>query len=137
MLSTTSGVRSRGSTLFRRRPTGWSYVALIRSRTTELHEAAVRFSDERTLVRHYSIVKYGSKGFELPDILSHSGEVILPIFSSEQAAREFLCLSPPGERWCVRGFSGGELASVLFASHARVKGVLLDPHPGVDRKSVV
>ena len=91
----------------------------------------MRFSDERTLVRHYSLVKYGSKGFELPDILSHSGEVILPIFSSEQAAREFLCLSPLGERWCVRGFSGGELASVLFASHARVKGVLLDPHPGV------
>jgi hypothetical protein len=88
------------------------------------------FSDEHTLVRHYLIVKYGSKGFELPDILSHSGEVILPIFSSEQAAREFFCLSPFGNRWCVRGFSGGELASVLFAFHARAKGVLLDPHPG-------
>jgi hypothetical protein len=45
-------------------------------------------------------------------------------------AQEFLSLSSLGEGWYVRGFSGGELVSVLFAFHAGMKGVLLDSHPG-------
>jgi hypothetical protein len=53
------------------------------------------------------------------------------VFSSEEAAREFLSLSPLGEGWCVRGFSGGELVSLIFAFHAGMKGVLLDPYPEV------
>jgi len=55
--------------------------------------------------------------------------VILPVFSSEEAAWEFLSLSSLGTRWYVRGFSGGELVSVIFAFHVRIKGVLLDPRP--------
>jgi len=66
---------------------------------------------------------------ELPDVRSDSGEVILPVFSSEKAAWEFLSLSSLGTRWYVRGFSGGELVSVLFAFCTRIRGVLLDPHP--------
>jgi hypothetical protein len=79
--------------------------------------------------QHYLIVGYGSKGLELPHILSDSDEEILPVFSSEAAAQEFLSLSSLGKRWYVRGFSGGELVSMLFAFHARMKGVLLDPQP--------
>jgi hypothetical protein len=86
------------------------------------------FSEEHALVQHYLIVGHLGKGLELPDILSHYSEEILPVFSSEEAAREFLYLSPLGERWYVRGFSGGELVSVLFA--LRINGVLLDPSPG-------
>jgi hypothetical protein len=52
------------------------------------------------------------------------------VFSSEETAQEFLSLSSLGEGWCIRGFSRGELVSVLFAFHAGMKGVLLDPHPG-------
>ena len=89
------------------------------------------FSEEHMLLQHYLIVGHGSKGLELPHIFSDSGEEILPAFSSEEAAKEFLSLSSLGEGWYVRGFSGGELVSVLFAFHARMKGVLLDPHPGV------
>jgi hypothetical protein len=91
----------------------------------------VWFSEEHMLLQHYLIVGHGSKGLELPHIFSDSGEEILPAFSSEEAAKEFLSLSSLGEGWYVRGFSGGELVSVLFAFHARMKGVLLDPHPGV------
>lgn len=91
-------------------------------------EHAVLYSEP---LGHYLIVGHGSMGLELPDILSGSGEMILPVFSSEEAAKEFLALSSLGERWHVRGFSGGELVSVLFAFHAGMKGVLLDPHPGV------
>jgi hypothetical protein len=101
---------------------------LIKSRSTESHGSGMWFSEEHALVQHYLIVGHLGKGLELPDILSHYSEEILPVFSSEEAAREFLYLSPLGERWYVRGFSGGELVSVLFA--LRINGVLLDPSPG-------
>jgi hypothetical protein len=103
---------------------------LIEPGDTESHGPAMWFSEEHTLVQHYLIVGYGSKGLEQPDIFSDSGEEILPVFSSEEAARGFLALSSLGKRWYVRGFSGGELVSVIFAFHTRVKGVLLDPQPG-------
>jgi hypothetical protein len=80
--------------------------------------------------QHYLIVGYGNKGLELPHILSDSDEEILPVFSSEEAAQEFLSLSSLHKGLCVRGFSGGELVSMLFAFHARMKGVLLDPQLG-------
>jgi hypothetical protein len=81
------------------------------------------------LPQHYLIAGYGSKGVELPHILSDSGEEILPVFSTKTAAQEFLSSSPLGEGWYVRGFSGGELVSMLFAFRARMKGVALDPQP--------
>ncbi len=82
------------------------------------------------LPQHYLIVGYGSKGVELPHLLSGSGEEILPVFSTKTAAQDFFSSSPLGEGWYVRGFSGGELVSMLFAFHARMKGVLLDPQLG-------
>src|SRR5215208_7363677 len=130
MLSTVSGVRTRTSTLFRRKPTGWSLVALIDPSDTGSHGSGVWFSERHKPLQHYLIVAHARKGLELPDILSDSGEEVLPVFSSEEAAQEFLSLSSLGKRWCIRGFSGGELVSVLFAFHARINGVLLDPHPG-------
>jgi hypothetical protein len=104
---------------------------LIESRGTGSHGQAVWFSEEHTLLQHYLIVGHGSKGLELPRIFSDSGEEVLPVFSSEEAAREFLSLSSLGKGWYVRDFSGGELVSVIFAFHTNVKGVLLDPQPGV------
>ncbi len=89
------------------------------------------FSGEHTPVQHYLIVGHTSKGLELPHIFSASGEEVLPVFSSEEAAREFLSLSSLGKGWYVRDFSGGELVSVIFAFHTSVKGVLLDSQPGV------
>jgi hypothetical protein len=107
---------------------------LIEPRSTGSHEHAVRFSEEHAPLERYVIVGHGSKGLELPPICcwDSSGEEVLPVFSSEQAAREFLsCLSSSlGKGWYVRGFSGGELVSMLYAFHRRIKGVLLDPPPG-------
>lgn len=97
---------------------------------TVSHGSAVWFSEVHTPLQHYLIVARGRKGLELPDILSNSGEEVLPVFSSEEAAQEFLSLSSLGKRWYVRGFSCGELVSVLFAFHVRIEGVLIDPHPG-------
>jgi hypothetical protein len=98
---------------------------------TGSHWHAVWFSEEHTLVQRYLIVGHGSKGLELPHLCSDSGEEVLPVFSSEEAAREFLSLSSLGQGWRVRGFSSGELVSVIFAFHTGMKGVLLDPHPAV------
>jgi hypothetical protein len=103
---------------------------LINSSGAGSHGPSVWYSEEHTPLQHYLIVAHGSKGLELPDILSDYGEEILPVFVSEEAAQEFLSLSSLGKRWYVRGFSGGELVSVLFAFHGRIEGVLLDPHPG-------
>ena len=87
------------------------------------------FSEEHTPLQRYLVIGHSSKGLELPDILSDSGEVILPVFSSEEAAWEFLSSSSLGKRWYVKGFSGGELVSVLSAFHTKIEGVLFDPHP--------
>jgi hypothetical protein len=103
---------------------------LIEQGARDRHGCAVWFSEEHTPLQHYLIVRYGSKGLELPYIPSDPRQEILPVFSSEETAQEFLSLSSLGERWCIRGFSEGELVSVLFAFHAGMKGVLLDPHPG-------
>jgi hypothetical protein len=86
---------------------------------------------EHNPVQHYLIAGHSSKGVELPHIYLASGEEVLPVFSSEEAAREFLSLSSLGKDCYVRDFSGGELVSVIFAFHTGVRGVLLDPQPGV------
>ena len=102
---------------------------MIESRGTEPHGHAVWFSGEHTPVQHYLIVGHSKKGLELPHIFLASGEEVLPVFSSEEAAREFLSLSSLEKGWYVRDFSGGELVSVIFAFHTGMKGILLDPQP--------
>jgi hypothetical protein len=87
-------------------------------------------SDEYEPLQRYLIVGRVSKGLELPHIFLDSGEEVLPVFSSEDAAREFLFSSSLGKGWWVRGFSSGELVSVISAFHRRMKGVLLDSRPG-------
>jgi hypothetical protein len=98
----------------------------------EQHAAC--FSEEHTsLERYYLIVgHHASQGLELPHICCwDSGEEVLPVFSSKEAAQEFLSSSSSlGKGWYVRGFSGGELVSMLFAFHRRIKGALLDPPAG-------
>jgi hypothetical protein len=103
---------------------------LIEPGDTGSHGHVSWLSKEHTLLQRYLIVGHGSRGLELPHIVSDSGEEVLPVFSSEEAAQEFLSLSSLGKGWYVREFSGGELVSVLFAFHAGMKGILLDPQPG-------
>ena len=110
---------------------------MIESRSTGSHRYAAWYSEEHIPLQHYLIVGYCSKGIDLPRIFSHFGEEVLPVFSSEEAAWEFLSSSSLGKGWCVRGFSSGELVSVIFAFHTSVKGVLLDPQPGVISGDVI
>lgn len=103
---------------------------MTESKGTGSRRREVWFSEVHVLLPHYLIVGHGSKGLELPHSCSGIGAEVLPVFSSEEAAREFLSLSSLGKEWYVREFSRGELVSVLFAYHKQIKGVLLDPQPG-------
>ena len=58
------------------------------------------------------------------------GKEVLPVFSSAEAARRFLESLALDDRWHVRGFSGGELVSILFILHKRVAWVLPNPPLG-------
>jgi hypothetical protein len=78
----------------------------------------------------YLIARCGNKGLELPHVFLDSGEEVLPVFSSSEAARRFLSSLALDEGWYVREFSAGELVSMLFAFCAGIKRVLVDPLPG-------
>ncbi len=58
----------------------------------------------------------------------------LPIFSFEEEAQTFLCLSEEDDqegmrRWRPREATAGELVSILLAPCAEVRRVILDPLP--------
>jgi hypothetical protein len=79
---------------------------------------------------HYLIVRREPTGFEAPHTFFRCGERVLPVFCAREAARRFIDSRALGEGWYVRGFSVGELISLLFALHDRVAWVLFSPLPG-------
>jgi hypothetical protein len=79
---------------------------------------------------HYLIVRRELTGFEAPHTFFRYGERVLPVFCAREAARRFIDSRALGEGWYVRGFSAGELISLLFALHERVAWVLFSPLPG-------
>ena len=95
----------------------------------ESHEHSASSLAERPSLRRYLIVRSEPRGLELFRVHLNSAEEGLPVFSSMEAAHEFLPSLDLGERWCVREFSSGELVSVLFAFRMGIQQVLLDPLP--------
>ena len=79
---------------------------------------------------HYVIARRETTGFEVPHTFFHLGKEVLPVFSSAEAAQRFLASLALGESWHVRGFSTGELVSVLFIHRARVAWILPNPPLG-------
>ena len=79
---------------------------------------------------HYLIVRREPTGFEVPHTFFRCGEGVLPVFCARDAARRFIDSAALGERWYVRGFSVGEMISLLFALRERVAWVLFSPLPG-------
>jgi hypothetical protein len=79
---------------------------------------------------HFLIARREAAGFEAPHTFFRCGEGVLPVFCSREATRRFLVSRALGEGWYVRGFSVGELISLLFAVHERVAWVLFSPLPG-------
>jgi len=83
---------------------------------------------------HYLIVPLRRRGVEAPHTLLDSGEEVLPVFCSREAAQRFLKQRRLGEGWGVREFSTGELISLLFALHGRVRRILPNPLPEHPRR---
>jgi hypothetical protein len=79
---------------------------------------------------HYLIVRREPTGFEVPHTFFRCGEGVLPVFCAREAARRFIDSAALGEGWYVRGFSVGEMISLLFALRERVAWVLFSPLPG-------
>ena len=79
---------------------------------------------------HYLIVRREATGLEAPHTFFRCGERVLPVFCAREAARRFIASRAPGEGWYARGFSGGELISLLFALHESVAWVVSSPLPG-------
>ena len=84
----------------------------------------------RMALVHYLIVRREDAGREVPHTFFRCGERVLPVFCAREAARRFIATRNPDEGWYVRGFSGGELISLLFALHERVAWVVSSPLPG-------
>ena len=92
-------------------------------------EAASPLPEHPSLV-HYLIVRREATGFEAPHTFFRCGEGVLPVFCAREAASRFIASRALGEGWYVRGFSVGELISLLFALHERVEWVMFSPLPG-------
>ncbi|MBV9453564.1 MAG: hypothetical protein JOZ19_05510 [Rubrobacter sp.] len=90
---------------------------------------APRSSVERGKLSPYVLVRHKMCGLKLLPIPLKSGEQVLPVFSSAEAAQRFLPSAALGESWCVRECSAGEMVSLLFGLCANVKRVLLNPLP--------
>jgi hypothetical protein len=81
----------------------------------------------RPALPYYVIGRYGAKGLELLHIPLGSGAEILPMFSSEKLARDFLLSSAQEPGWYARESYTGELVSLLLGLCANVEWVLVDP----------
>jgi hypothetical protein len=91
---------------------------------------AAPLPDGRQAPLHYLIVRREPTGFEAPHTFFRCGERVLPVFCAREAARRFIATRAPDEGWYARGFSVGELISLLFALHESVAWVLSSPLPG-------
>jgi hypothetical protein len=87
-------------------------------------------SAERPSLVHYLIVRREPTSFETPHTFFRCGQGVLPVFCAREAASRFIASRALGEGWYVRGFSVGELISLLFALHERVEWVMFSPLPG-------
>src|ERR687894_445983 len=67
---------------------------------------------------------------EAPHTFFRCGERVLPVFCTREAARRVIASRALDEGWYARGFSGGELISLLFALHEGVAWVVFSPLPG-------
>jgi hypothetical protein len=92
-------------------------------------EAASLLTERHTPV-HYLIVRREITGFEAPHTFFRYGERVLPVFCVREEAGGLIASRDLGEGWHVRGYSVGELVSLLFALHESVAWVSFSPLPG-------
>lgn len=86
------------------------------------------FEDHSLFVR-YLIARHSHNRMDV--LVSYAeNEAALPVFSTKQAAWQFLRSTTPGSEWHVRESTAGELISLLMGHIADVEMVVLDPSAG-------
>jgi hypothetical protein len=93
-------------------------------------EAASLPAGRQALVHYLIVRREPAGGFEAPHTFFRCGERVLPVFCAGEAARRFIASRAPDEGWYAKGFSVGELTSLLFALHKSVAWVVSSPLPG-------
>jgi hypothetical protein len=91
--------------------------------------AGTTHNARQPVLLHYVIAQHEANGPKLLHVPLESGEEMLPVFSSEVAARDFLLSNVLGQAWYVREFYAGELVSLLLGLYADIEWVLIDPLP--------
>ena len=79
------------------------------------------------VLRHHAIARRGGCGLELMHVTLRDGTEVLPVFTSEAAAEDFLTYGDLVGGWYARECYGGELVSLLLGLYAGIDGVLVDP----------
>ena len=93
------------------------------TRTSSGHDAGY------PMLPHYVIARHGAGGPELLHVPLKSGEGALPVFSSREAAADFLLSNTLASNWYARESYAGELVSLLLGLYAGTEWVLVDPLP--------
>lgn len=93
------------------------------TRTSTGHDAG------HPVLPHYVIARHGAGGPELLHVSLESGEEALPVFSSREAADDFLLSNTLASNWYARESYAGELVSLLLGLYAGTGWVLVDPLP--------
>lgn len=86
--------------------------------------------EEHSLFVRYLIVRHNLHQIDVL-ISPVGGEAALPVFSTKDAAREFLRFGAFGPEWRVRESTAGELISLLVGHIADVELIVLDPPSGL------
>jgi hypothetical protein len=94
-------------------------------------------TDEKMRQPYRLIVNNERAWMDVLTIRLSTGREVLPVFSHEEEADEFIRRGSWGPGWRVRETSARELVSVLLGSCPGVGWVALDPWPGIHDGMVV
>jgi hypothetical protein len=91
---------------------------------------------EHALFVHYLISRYNHNRMDV--LVSYSSdEAALPVFSTKQAAWQFMRATDMGSEWHVKESTAGELISLLMGHIADVEIVVLNPPPSRPAPDIV
>lgn len=102
--------------------------ALKKDRSLRAALDAAALAARRPVLLPCVILGHGDKGPELICIPLRSGEGALPVFSSIEAAQNFIFSNALGWKWCAREYFASELVWLLGLC-TDVDWVLFDPLP--------
>lgn len=84
----------------------------------------------RPVLMRYVVARQGDNGPRLLHVPLGFGDEALLVFTSREAAQDFVLSHALEEEWRARESSAGELISLLLGPYASIGWVLIDPFSG-------